>query len=150
MAMVAPLLMVLMLGAMELGHYFYSEHVVVKAVRDGARYAARQGFINYGPCPSTTIGGTVAADTQNVTRTNQVASGGTPRLADWVQNSSVTVSMRCDTSGTYGSFYSGLTGGVPVVKVQAVVPYTSLFSVIGFNSVGLQMQAQSEAAVMGI
>ena len=148
MAMVAPLLMLLMLAAMELGHYFYSEHVVVKAVRDGARYASRHDFSNY-TCPSTTIGGTVVADTQNVTRTNQVASGGTPRLADWVQNSSVTVTMRCDTSGTYGSFYSGLAG-VPVVTVSAVVPYTSLFSVIGFNSVGLQMRASSEAAVMGI
>lgn len=148
MAMVAPLLMILMLGAMELGHYFYSQHVVVKAVRDGARYASRHDFSNY-TCPSTVIGGTVVADTQNVTRTNQVASGGTPRLADWVQNSSVTVTMRCDTSGSYGSFYSGLAG-VPVVKVRAVVPYTSLFSVIGFNSVGLQMQAESEAAVMGL
>ena len=148
MAMVAPLLMFLMLGAMELGHYFYSQHVVVKAVRDGARYASRHDFSNY-TCPSTTIGGTVVADTQNVTRTNQVASGGTPRLAAWTQNNSVTVTMRCDTSGAYGSFYSGLAG-VPVVMVRAVVPYSSLFSVIGFNSVGLQMQAESEAAVMGL
>ena len=61
----------------------------------------------------------------------------------------MTVTMRCDTSGTYGSFYSGLAG-VPVVRVSAVVPYTSLFSMIGFNSVGLQMQAESEAAVMGL
>lgn len=148
MAMVAPLLIVLMLGAMEIGHYFYSEHVVVKAVRDGARYAARHDFSNYN-CPSTTIGGTVVADTQNVTRTNQVASGGTPRLAAWTQNSSVTVTMRCDTSGAYGSFYSGLAG-VPVVEVRAVVPYSSLFSMIGFNSVGLQMRASSESAVMGV
>jgi hypothetical protein len=133
---------------MELVHYLYSEHVVVKAVRDGARYASRHDFTNY-TCPNTTIGGTVVADTQNVTRTNQVASGGTPRLAAWTQNSSVTVTMRCDTSGTYGSFYSGLAG-VPVVRVRAVVPYTSLFSMIGFNSVGLQMQAESEAAVMGL
>ena len=56
MAMVAPLLMILMLGAMELGHYFYSQHVVVKAVRDGARYASRHDFSNY-TCPSTVIGG---------------------------------------------------------------------------------------------
>ncbi len=148
MAMVAPLLMLLMLGAMELGHYFYSEHVVVKAVRDGARYAARHDFSNF-TCPST-VNPTVESNTQNVTRTNQVAVGGNPRLAAWTQNSSVTVTMRCDTSGTYGSFYTGLGGGVPVVKVRAVVPYSSLFSVIGFNSVGLQMQAESEAAVMGL
>ena len=148
MAMVAPLLMILMLGAMELGHYFYSQHVVVKAVRDGARYASRHDFSNF-TCPST-VNPTVESNTQNVTRTNQVAAGGNPRLAAWTLNSSVFVTMRCDTSGTYGSFYTGLGAGVPVVKVRAVVPYSSLFSVIGFNSVGLQMQAESEAAVMGL
>lgn len=148
MAMVAPLLIILMFGSMELGHYFYSEHVVVKGVRDGARYASRQGFTNFA-CPATTIGGTVVADTQNVTRTNTRSGTGTPRLATWTQNSSVVVTVTCNTSGTYGSFYSGL-GGVPVVRVRATVPYTSLFSVIGFNSAGLQMAAESEAVVMGI
>ena len=147
--MVAPLIIILMFGSMELGHYFYSEHVVVKGVREGARYASRQGFSNFA-CPATIIGGTVVADTQNVTRTNTVAGTGTPRLATWTQNSSVDVRViRCDTSGTYGSFYTGL-GGVPVVRVRATVPYTSLFSVIGFNSAGLQMTAESEAVVMGI
>lgn len=148
MALVAPLLMVLMLGSMELGHYFYSQHVVVKAVRDGARYASRQGFADFA-CPAGTIGGTVVNDTQNVTRTNTVDGSGTPRLADWTQNSSVAVTGRCDTSGSYGSFYDGL-GGVPVVRVAANVPYTSLFSAIGFNSANLRLRAASEAPVMGI
>lgn len=148
MALVSPLLAILMLGSMELGHYFYSEHVVAKAVRDGARFASRRSFSNF-TCPST-IGGTVVADTQNLTRTNQVTAGGTPRLADWTQNSMVTVSLRCDTSGSYGAFYTGLTGGVPVVTVQAAVPYTSLFSAIGFNSANLTLRSSSEAAVMGI
>ncbi len=31
MVLVAPLLILLMFGATELGYYFYSEHVVVKA-----------------------------------------------------------------------------------------------------------------------
>ena len=34
----------LMFGAVELGNYFLNEHSLVKAVRDGARYAARQDF----------------------------------------------------------------------------------------------------------
>ena len=147
MALVAPLLITIMFGSMELGHYFYSEHVVVKAVRDGARFASRQGFINFN-CPST-IGGTVVTDTQNLTRTNTVDGSGTPRLADWTQNSSVTVNLRCDTSGTYVSFYEG-AGGVPVVSVTAVVPYTSLFEVIGFNSTNLTVRSSSEVPVMGV
>lgn len=147
MALVAPLLILLMLGSMELGHFFYSEHVVAKAVRDGARFASRQKFDDF-TCPGT-IGGTVVADTRNVTRTNQVTSGGTSRLADWTQNSSVTVTLRCDTSGTYGSFYTGLSG-VPVVSVAATVPYTSLFATLGFNSVSRHLNSSSEAVVMGI
>lgn len=148
MALVAPLLMLIMFGSMEIGYYFYSEHVVVKAVRDGARFASRQSFSNF-DCPSTTMGGTVVADTQNVTRTNTVSGSGTPRLAGWTQNSSVTVTLRCDTSGTYVSFYEG-TGGVPIVKVTAIVPYTSLFKVIGFNSTALNLRSSSEVTVMGI
>ena len=41
MALVVPLLVILMFGSFELGRYFLDEHVVVKAVRDGARYASR-------------------------------------------------------------------------------------------------------------
>jgi Flp pilus assembly pilin Flp len=147
MAMVAPLLIIIMFGAMELGHYFYSEHVVVKGVRDGARFASRQGFVHYS-CPST-IAGTVVTDTQNVTRTNTVNGSGVPRLAGWTQNSSVAVSLRCDTSGTFVSFYDG-AGGVPVVTVTAVVPYTSLFKVIGFNAMNLNVRSTSEVPVMGV
>lgn len=147
MAMVAPLLIVLMLASMELGHFFYSEHVVVKAVRDGARYASRQSFTNY-TCPST-INSTVVDNTRRVTRTNQVAAGGSARLADWTQDTSVTVTARCDTSGTYGAFYDGLSG-VPVVTVSATVPYTSLFAMAGFNFASLNLNASSEAPVMGL
>ncbi|NUT01427.1 MAG: pilus assembly protein [Sphingomonas sp.] len=147
MALVAPLLMIIMFGSMELGNYFFSEHVVAKAVRDGARVASRRGFGDY-TCPNT-IGGTVVNDTQNVTRTNTLDGSGVPRLRGWTQNSSVTVTLRCDTSGTYVSFYEGL-GGVPVVSVSAVVPYTSLFQVIGFNSIGLTVRSASEVPVMGV
>ena len=88
-------------------------------------------------------------DTQNVTRTNTVNGSGTPRLGGWTQNSTVTVTLRCDTSGTYVSFYQGL-GGVPVVTVTAVVPYSSLFQMIGFNSTNLNVRSTSEVPVMGI
>ena len=149
MALITPLLIVIMFGSMELGYYFYSEHVVVKAVRDGARFASRQGFENF-TCTPKTVSTSVQTDTQNVTRTNQVATGGTPRLGRWTSNASITVTVdRCDISGTYGSFYEGLPG-IPIIKVSATVPYTSLFSLLGFNSTALTMTAQSESPVMGI
>jgi hypothetical protein len=78
MALVAPMLIVLMFGSFELGNYFLSEHVVVKAVRDGARYASRMPIAAYS-CPAT-VDSTVNGQIRNVTRTGQVASGGTARL----------------------------------------------------------------------
>lgn len=149
LALIAPLLVGLMFGTMELGYYFYSEHVVVKAVRDGARFASRESFGDF-TCPAT-IDPTVVTDTQNVTRTNQVASGGSARLPNWTDNATVSVKLTCDTSGDFDqSFYQGLSGGVPVVTVRATVPYTSLFGVLGFNALTLQLTASSQAAVMGL
>jgi Flp pilus assembly protein TadG len=150
MALVAPLLIGLMYGSMELGYYFYSEHVVIKAVRDGARFASRASFGSF-DCSSNSIDATVDADTQNLTRTNQIASGGSARLAGWTDNSMVDVSLSCvdNSAGTYGSIYQGVSS-VPVVSVTATVPYISLFSLLGFHATNLTLTATSQAAVMGV
>lgn len=157
MALVTPLLIGLMFGATELGFYFYSEHVVVKAVRDGARFASREGFNQYDCSDSAhgTITDAAKQDIQRVTRTDQVASGGTPRIAEWSSDSSVSVGVHCDTSGSYGSFYAGLTDSsgnpvVPVVTVTATVAYTPLFDRLGFDTTNLHLTAKSEAPVMGL
>lgn len=147
MALVAPLLIALMFGAMELGYYFYSEHIVIKAVRDGARFASRRSFSNY-TCPGGGVDAAVVSDTQRVTRTNQVATGGSARLPLWTDNASVAVALRCVPLGTYGALYAGMTD-VPVIVVTATVPYSSLFGTIGFNALSLTMNASSEVPVMG-
>ena len=147
MALVAPLLTTLIFGAMELGYYFFSEHVVVKAVRDGARYASRQSFDQY-TCPDQ-VDPAVVTNTRNVTRTDQVAGGGSARLSSWTSGNTIDVTLRCDTSGSYGAFYTGMAG-VPVVSVSATVPYNSLFSLLGFNAVSLSLNAASEVPVMGV
>lgn len=147
MALVTPLLMVLMFGSFELGKYFWDNHVVAKAVRDGARFASRQSFDNF-DCTGTTVSNAVRDSTRNLTRTKQIASGGTARLYGWTDGMT-TVTLRCDTSGTYAAFYSGMSG-VPVVRVTATVPYNSILGSIGFNTVGLNLSANSEVPVMGI
>ena len=152
LALVTPLLLILMMGSIELGNYFLDEHALVKGVRDGARYAARQSFTNYA-CPgSTAPGGTVVTDTQNVVRTGQV-SGGTQRLP---QAGTITVMMSCNTAtggqnmlGIYRA-PSGTTPYAPVVIVSAVVPYTPVMQSFGFRGTGLSLNATQQAAVMGI
>jgi Flp pilus assembly protein TadG len=145
MALVAPLLLALMLGSYEMGKYFLDEHVVAKAVRDGARYAARQNFSTM-PC-----GGTATAEAQikNLVRTG-VPTGGTPRLIYWTDPATITVTITCDNTGTYTGIYTGLAGGAHRVEVSAAVPYTPLFGAMGFDATALSLNARSQAAVMGI
>ena len=146
MAISLPILFALIFGSLELGNYFLSEHKVIKAVRDGARYAARRPFTDYAGCaPSTTL----VDDTRNVTRTGQVASGGTPRVGSWTDPTSITVSATCDNSGTYTGVYVSSIG-TPVVTVAATVPYTSVLGQLGLANVSLTLNATSKAAVTGI
>ena len=147
MVLVTPMLLILMFGAMELGNYFLDQHVVVKSVRDAARYAARQPFPDYTGC---SVSGDVVTRTQNLTRTGQVTAGGTARLHYWTNPASVSVSVACDTSGDYEGIYRGSATGAPVVTVSASVPYTPLLGSIGFSTTGLTLNAQSEAAVAGV
>jgi Flp pilus assembly protein TadG len=147
MALVAPVLLAVMFGAMELGYYFYSEHVMVKAVRDGARFASRAGFAKY-DCSDETIDATTVANIQKITRTNQVASGGTSRLPNWTDDASVSVTMAGEDVGTYSSIYTGMAC-IPVVTVTADINYLPLFSILGFGTTNLHLRASSQAAVLG-
>ena len=157
MALLAPLLITLMFGSMELGNYFLNEHAVVKAVRDGARYAARIPMSNYTCASGSATGSITGLETEikNLTRTGSISGAATPRLGYWTAATAattITVSVRCVAKASYGSTFSPLIGDIPVVKVKADVPYAngSLFKYIGFTSVNLYLRSESEATVMGI
>lgn len=146
MALVTPLLLILTFGSYEMGKYFLDEHVVSKAVRDGARYAARQNFSTM-PC-----GGTAGGETQikNLVRYNNTGGTGSPRLTYWSNAATITVTITCDNSGSYTGIYNGLAGGARRVTVAAAVPYTGLFGIVGINSTAFSLNASSQAAVMGL
>jgi len=150
MALVAPLMLILMFGSFELGNYFMDNHVVAKAVRDGARYASRRGFAEYSCAAATTD---VVDKTRNLIRTGQL-TGGTARLPGWTDPTTITVAVTCNTTGNNGAaftgIYTGMSTGAPVVTVSAAVPYHSLFGAVGFNATSLTLRARSQAPVMGI
>lgn len=157
MALVMPILLVLMFGSFELGNYFLNEHVIVKAVRDGARFASRQNFTNF-PCTASGTGlapgGTVVSDTQSITRTGQVTSGGSPRLTSWTDASHISVTYDCVSTNS-NSDYSGIYAGqsyLPRVKVTvSAQPYSSLFNKVGLaNASSLTLNAESQTSVAGI
>ena len=152
--LILPLLLVLVFTTLEGGQYLYLEHKVVKAVRNGSRYAARQPFAKF-TCP-TTIDSTVATNIKRLVRTGYVSGdnpniSGTdnPVIGGWVDGD-VTVTLTCDGATTTG-LYANTTGGAPRVKVNAVVSYPSLFLILGFQAAAnAKLQAMSQAAVTGL
>lgn len=158
MALVTPLLLIIMFGSAEVGNYFYNEHLLTKAVRDGARYAARQNFSYYSTCTGTPTG-TVEADTRNLVKTGYVTGTG-DRLAAWNANT-ITLTTSCkatETATAPGStqqnmtgIYRGSTTGAPIVTVAVTVPYTPIIGqAFGFSGSGLTLNATQQAAVTGL
>ena len=151
MALVVPLLVTMMFGTFEAGNFFWSQHIVTNAVRDGARYAGRRPLSDYPGCAPND---SVVNDTKNVTRTGLV-SGGTPRIASWTDAGTVKVLPEepipppCNALFS-GGIYTNNPDGAPVVTVTATVPYDGgLFGVLGFDTTGLSLQATAQASVMG-
>jgi Flp pilus assembly protein TadG len=146
LALAIPLLLVLMFGPFELGYYFLSEHVVQKSVRDAARYAARLPMTDY---PSCTPNATAEQQIQRIARTGTPDGTGTVRLLGWTADNMTTVTMTCDTSGTYTGIYADFPSGVPLITVTAAVPYPSLFGIMGLRTPSLVLNATSQSAVFG-
>ena len=156
MALVAPLLVVILIGSVELGSYFYNEHVLVKAVRDGARYAGRQNFSYYDACTGEPTG-TVVPETRALVRTSLLASG-TDRFPD-IEDADITLSTDCFTTATDLSsstesmtgIYRGRATGAPVVTVTAIVDYEPVIGApFGFSGTGIKLNASQTSAVMGL
>jgi len=156
MALVTPLLCVILIGSVELGSFFYNEHILVKAVRDGARYAARQNFSYYesgGACASPTDA-TMVGNVKALVRTSLLA-GGSDRFAD-IQDSDITLTTTGCPTLIAGQTMSGIyrnkaVPGAPVVTVSATVDYTPVIgAAFGFSGAGLHLNASEQAAVAGL
>lgn len=148
MALLVPLLSTLMFGSFELGSYFWNEHRVVKAVRDGSRFAARQPFPKFSCGSATLADTTLETQIKNLTRTGTVDGSGTARVYGW-DNSHITVSVDCPTTALTTGIYAG-QANAPRVTVATTVPYRSVLQNIGFRTTGLNLTAQAQAAVTGI
>jgi len=159
MALVTPFLLLIMFGSVEVGKYFMDEHTVVKAVRDGARFAARQQMTNFvtsaGVCQTTPLG-SVVTKTQNLVRTGNTAGTGN-RLSYWTSNDTIEVTAQCHANaggqamtGIYsGVSFNGAPVGAPVVTVSAQVPYSPILGLFGIDG-GVSLVAAQEAAVTGV
>lgn len=144
-----PMMFALMFGALEAGHFFWTQHKVVKAVRDGARYATRLDVSALCNGPSVAMSTTVEDQIQNMTVSGQLASGGVPKVPGWDPDT-VDVDVDCESFVATG-IYSDLGAAGPLVTVSAgEVAYPSILAGLGFLDGTLALTAKSSAAVAGI
>lgn len=150
MVMVTPLLLTIMFGATELGRFFWSEHQLIKAVRDASIYASRQPIDNF-DCGTSSVSSAVTTATSNIVRTGLV-SGGTNRLPNWSNGgASIALTLSCVTSAggtTLSGIYTANHGQVPVLTITATLPYNSIMSGFGIDK-SFTMIATQQSAVMG-
>lgn len=156
LALMLPLLLVIMLGSLELGNFFMNEHTLVKAVRNGARFAARQPFTNYTTCNGQ-VNDPARAATKNVVMKGYL-DGGTI-ITPNIELSDIQVTTTCKSSvgdqsigGIYFSRDVDSDGqkDAQIVTVSAQVDYLSVVGILGFNAPTVTLNAKSEAAVMGM
>jgi Flp pilus assembly protein TadG len=145
MALMLPMLLLLMFGSFEAGNFFWNEHIVVKSVRDAARYAGRQPFTSYSCNAVTDV--SLEPRIINLARTGQL-TGGNPKVSGW-QATDVTVEVTSDNATTTG-IYQGQACGARRVRVIAVVDYLSIFETLGVIDSSFELRAEAQAAVMGI
>lgn len=143
-ALTLPLLILLAFGLFEAGRAFYTYNVASSSVRDAARFAARLTVT----CPGGAFAGGATDQTkvQKLARTGTV-DGTTGLVKGWDTDGSVIVNFRCVSnpkSGTpatrpYMGRYAE-SDEVPVVTVQATVPFSPLFaSLVGLNLANIQV-----------
>lgn len=154
MALLLPVVLALIGVSLEGGYYMWSEHKVVKGVRDGARFAGRQFFDSL-DCASGFTDAGIVTSIQQIARSgyadgdNPYVSGSdNPVVPGWTADE-VTVTIACDSTVATG-IYESLTDGAPHVVVSASVDYPSLFGSLFFTDASIKLNASAHAAVMGI
>jgi Flp pilus assembly protein TadG len=152
-ALIVPMLVILLFGGAEAGHFVWTQHKLVEAVRDGARYASR---LPVNGADGVCVGATeqLSTDAEDriklVTRTGQLAnSGAQPVVPGWT-DAQVTVAVTCQAFVNTG-IYADLGENGPVVTVAASgVSYPTLFGGLAWLGSGISLSAKSNAAVIGI
>ena len=137
MALMLPLLMALLFGSLEAGHFFLREHQIVKAAREGARFAGRQPMDAF-DCAGQAVDEDAAA--RVATLIEETVAG----------NPTVEVDVAPCIEGSATGLYVDQANGAPIAIVSVTMEYPSLFASLGFATSSLTLHARAQAAVMGM
>jgi Flp pilus assembly protein TadG len=156
-----PMMLALLFVGLEAGHFFWTEHKLVKAVRDGARFAARSNIedvcaIGSDGTLTNDLDAALLSDIQTLTVTGQILNNGQdastlPRakVPGWVATD-VVVTPGCGDFVATG-IYEDLGSAAALITVSSgPVPYPSILNGLGVLDQTFIIEADASAAVTGI
>jgi hypothetical protein len=157
-ALILPALVALMFGSFEAGNFFWTQHKLIKAVREGARYAARLPVDTYcdGATAQFDANPEAEADIKAVTLTGKLPAEGGQIAVPGMTTEQITVAPVCaayavSETGSGTGIYSDLGNGGPVVTVSVSgVGYPSLFAQLAGLDGSIDMAAKASAPVIGL
>lgn len=153
LVLLLPLLLVLLFGGFEAGHYVWTEHKLIEGVRDGARFGARMNINDVCGGDAGKLA-TAQAKVRLLTRTGQLTDpDALPRVPGWTDGQ-VTVNFACNAflaTGIYTDLDAAAGPAGPIVTVSASsVAYPSLFERLGILDSSIAMGATSNSPVTGL
>ena len=140
--LVFPFLLVFLAGLSEFGFAMHQQHIVQKAVRDAARYAARTNYaIRSCPLSAQPEWTQMVTNATTVALYGNLASSGSLLIPTWTGSRGVDVQVTeaCfDPASTTPPIFStaGAGNNIPVITVSASAPYAGvgLLSAIGLSA----------------
>lgn len=153
-ALMLPALIVLLFGGFEAGNFMWTQHKLVTAVREGARYASRLPIENFCNGTAENLDTTAETAIKTLTVTGLLPDAqGSPqaraRVQGWTIND-VIVQPDCDGFAATG-IYTQLGHAGPTVRVSTgSVAYPSLLNGLGVLDNAIRLAARSDSAVIGI
>lgn len=155
MVLIMPFATVLTVTAMEAGTYLYTEHQVVKGVRDAARYAARLPLSTYNctapsaaaDVPTAGSSGTAWGNIANIAVYGNVAGSGPRRVWTWsTTGTDLSIKYACITAdGIYSA-----TGFAPQITVVGKPTYPSLFKTLAGFPATYRLFARQQSLGAGV
>ncbi|WP_120716015.1 TadE/TadG family type IV pilus assembly protein [Tsuneonella amylolytica] len=151
-ALVVPLMLILLFGGMEAGHFVWTQHKLAEAVRDGARYGARLPIDEVCDGTAQVLSTEAIARIKRLTRTGQVVNpSANPKVPGWT-DAQVVVNPNCDNdqfvnTGLYTEYAAAYDSGDdvrgPVIVVSATnVTYPWMFNALGSVMSGISNSGQ--------
>ncbi len=148
------IIMPLFYGLFEMSRALQQHHIVLKSVRDAARYAARLPRPEFTPPftafedPCVAGSANEALDIKNLAMYGTLTTSGPPQLPGWTDYSTLCISGPTVTADFVSQAGTTMSGRA-FVRVNAIVPYQDLglFTLLGITD--FNITAQHEEPYIG-